>query len=115
MAEIKQVILVRSDLKLTKGKIAAQAAHAAVEATHRADKDVVKEWRSQGMPKIAVKVESKEDLLKHIQFAKDAGLVTATITDAGKTCVAPGTMTCGAIGPAEEESIDRITAELKLL
>jgi len=111
----KQVILVRADLKLPKGKTAAQAAHAAVEAAHRAEKDVYNSWRKEGMAKIAVKVDNEKQLYAIIQQAKDAGLATAIITDAGKTTVAPGTVTCGAIGPAEDTKVDQITHELKLL
>jgi peptidyl-tRNA hydrolase, PTH2 family len=112
---LKQAILVRNDLKLPKGKLAAQAAHASVEATLRSEKDKVKEWRMEGMGKIVLKVEDKKELFKYLQMAKDAGLVAALITDAGKTVVAPGTDTCLAIGPDEEESIDSITGKLKLL
>lgn len=112
---MKQVILIRQDLKLPKGKAVAQGAHAAVEAAHKADKEDYKAWRSEGMAKIAVKVADQKELYKYIQQAKDAGLSTAVITDAGKTTVAPGTVTCGAIGPGDEEEIDRITSELKLL
>lgn len=112
---MKQVILIRQDLKLTKGKAVAQGAHASVEAAHKADKEVYKTWRTEGMAKIVVKVENEKELYKYIQEAKDANLTTATITDAGRTCVAPGTVTCGAIGPGEEEKVDTITRELKLL
>ena len=51
---LKQTILVRADLKLPKGKLGAQTAHASVEATLRSDKDVVKEWRGEGMAKIVL-------------------------------------------------------------
>ncbi|MFH2021649.1 MAG: peptidyl-tRNA hydrolase Pth2 [archaeon] len=112
---MKQLILIRADLKLPKGKLAAQAAHASVEAVLRSDKDIVKEWRSDGMGKIVVKVDDKKELYKYLQLAKDAGLTTALITDAGKTVVAPGTETCMAIGPDEDEKIDEITRNLKLL
>ncbi len=112
---LKQVIIVRSDLKLPKGKMAAQAAHASVEAVLRSDKDIVKEWRSQGMGKIVVKVDDKKELYKYLQMAKDSGLACALITDAGKTVVAPGTETCVAIGPDEEDKIDSITGNLKLM
>ena len=112
---MKQVILVISELKLPKGKLAAQAAHAAVEAAHKADKDEYKEWRQEGMAKIILKVPTQESLYKHIQAAKDAQLPTAIITDAGKTTISPGTVTCGAIGPAADETIDSITADLALL
>lgn len=111
----KQILLVRQDLKLPKGKTAAQVAHAAVEAAHRADKDVYAAWRQEGMAKIAVKVDDEKQLYERIQQAKDKGLATAIITDAGKTTVAPGTVTCGAIGPAKEAEVDTITKDLKLL
>jgi PTH2 family peptidyl-tRNA hydrolase len=112
---LKQLILVREDLKLPKGKMAAQCAHASVEAVLKSDKAMVKEWRSEGMGKIVVKVEDKKELYKYLQIAKDSGLITALITDAGKTVIAPGTETCLGIGPDEEEKIDRITGSLKLM
>ncbi len=115
MINIKQVILVRQDLKLPKGKMAAQAAHASVEAVLRSDKDKVKSWRGEGMAKIVLKVADLKELHKYNQMAKDAGLTTATITDAGRTCIAPGTMTCCAIGPDEEDDVDAIISELKLM
>ena len=111
----KQVILVRCDLKLPKGKLAAQASHAAVEAVLKSDSKTVKAWREEGMAKIIVKVKDEKELLQYFQKAKEEGLVTALITDAGKTVVTPGTKTCAAIGPDEEEEIDRITGELSLL
>lgn len=115
MTEYKQVILVRNDLKLPKGKLAAQSAHAAVDGTLKADKDVVKSWRNAGMKKIAVKVKDEKELYKYIQQAKDKGLTTSVITDAGKTVVAPGTVTCGCIGPDDEGAVDSITESLALL
>jgi peptidyl-tRNA hydrolase, PTH2 family len=112
---LKQLILIRADLKLPKGKLAAQAAHASVEAVLKSEKEKVKEWRSEGMAKIVVKVDDKKELYRYLQSAKDAGLITALITDAGKTVIAAGTETCMAIGPDEEEKIDEITRNLKLL
>ena len=111
----KQAIIVRQDLKLPKGKACAQAAHASVEAVLRSDKTLVKEWRNEGMAKIVLKVENEKELLKFNQIAKDAGLVTAVITDAGHTVVEPGTRTCLGIGPDTEEKIDSVISELKLL
>lgn len=111
----KQVILVRQDLKLPKGKACAQCSHASVEAVLRSDKSLVKSWREEGMAKIVVKVKDQKELLKYLQLAKDEGLTTALITDAGRTVITPGTKTCLGIGPDEEEKIDSITEELKLL
>lgn len=113
--ELKQVILVRQDLKLPKGKLGAQAAHASVEATLRSDKRKVNGWRSEGMAKIVLKVKDLKELMKYNTNAKSTGLVTAVITDAGKTIVAPGTKTCLAIGPDDAEKIDKVTSDLKLL
>jgi len=112
---MKQAILIRQDLKLPKGKIAAQVAHASVEAVLRSKKDKVKEWRKEGMAKIVLKVANLKEIHKYNQLAKDAGLTTAVITDAGKTVVMPGTVTCVAIGPDQDEDIDAIISELKLL
>lgn len=111
---MKQVILIRQDLKLPIGKACAQAAHASVEAVLRSDKKKVNIWRDEGMAKIVLKVKDEKELFNYLQEAKDAGLVTALITDAGRTVIAPGTRTCLAIGPDEEEKIDAVTGKLKL-
>jgi PTH2 family peptidyl-tRNA hydrolase len=111
----KQLILVRHDLKLPKGKLAAQAAHASVEAVLRCDPSLVQRWRHDGMAKIVVRVENEKELLRQLQRAKDEGIVTALITDAGHTVVEPGTRTCGAAGPATARELDLLFNELKLL
>ena len=110
----KQVILIRADLKLPPGKAAAQCAHASVETVLKSDKKLVSTWRQEGMAKIVVKVKEEKELLRYLQQAKDAGLTTCSITDAGHTVVAAGTRTCGAIGPDEEKKIDSITGKLPL-
>jgi peptidyl-tRNA hydrolase, PTH2 family len=112
---LKQVIVVRSDLKLPKGKMSAQCAHAAVEAVVRSEKDTVKKWRSEGSMKIIVKVQNLDELYRINQDAKDFGLVSALITDAGRTVIAPGTVTCVGIGPDEEDKIDSVTGNLSLV
>ena len=111
----KQIIIIRQDLKLPKGKMAAQAAHASVKAVLNSDKKVIQEWNDEGMAKIVLKTENEKSLLKLLQEAKDNGIKTAMITDAGKTVVAPGTKTCIALGPDEEEKIDKITSSLNLI
>ena len=102
MTTYKQVILVRQDLKLPKGKLAAQAAHASVDAVLKSDSKLVKAWRDEGMAKIVLKVKDEKELIKYFQFAKDSD-------------IAPGTKTCVGIGPDDEEKIDQITSELSLL
>jgi len=113
--QYKQVILARQDLKLPKGKLAAQSAHASVEAVLRSESEIIKRWRSEGMAKIVLKVKDEQELVKYFQQAKDDDLVASLITDAGKTVIAPGTKTCVAIGPDKADKIDQITEGLKLL
>ena len=112
--ELKQVILIRADLKLPKGKAAAQVAHASVEAVMNSSNDLVSSWRSVGMKKIVLKVPDEKTLLMMQQAAKREGLVASLITDAGKTVVAPGTKTCVAIGPGPEQLIDKVTGDLQM-
>jgi len=111
--ELKQVMAIRTDLDMGKGKIAAQVAHAAVQA---ADKSRWKgEWLSSGGRKSVVKVGGEKELMEIFMQARGAGLPTALIEDAGHTQIPPGTKTCVGIGPAPEKELDRITGRLKLL
>jgi len=112
--DYKQAIIVRADLKMGKGKIAAQASHASLATMQKADKKIREEWQQQGMKKVVLKVHGKKELLELFEKAKKT-LPTALIKDAGHTQVKPGEPTCIAIGPAEESKIDEFTKELKLL
>ena len=111
----KQVILVRMDLKLPAGKMAAQSAHASSGALIKSHKDDITKWKDEGMKKVVLKVKDKEELLKFKIQAEDAGLITSLIQDAGRTVVEPGTITCLGIGPDKEEKIDDITGNLKMV
>jgi PTH2 family peptidyl-tRNA hydrolase len=117
--EIKQVIVVRSDLKMGKGKIAAQVAHAALDAAdtgRRKHPTWYDSWREHGQAKVVVKTDGGEPALDDLQKrARAAGLPSALIQDRGLTQLDPGTTTCLAIGPAPSDAIDRLTGELKLL
>lgn len=112
----KQVIIVRSDLKMGKGKIAAQASHASLSAfliAKNRDKDIIEEWLPY-QKKIVLKVESEDELLKLYNMLKPK-FPTVLITDAGHTQVEPNTHTCIGIGPVKEKEIDRYINKLKLL
>ena len=111
----KQVSLVRQDLKLPKGKLAAQVSHASVGALLKSSKAVISDWKDEGMKKIVLKVKDLDELLKYKKEAEDAGLNTILIEDAGKTVVEPGTVTCLGIGPHEEKQIDKVTGKLKMV
>jgi len=114
----KQVIVFHSDLKLSKGKTAVQAGHAAVSAAEEARRHRKKwwmEWVSEGQRKIAVKVKTEKELLEIEKQAKDSELPYALIIDRGLTEVPPNTITCLGIGPAPSERVDKITGRLPLL
>ncbi len=112
---LKQIVITRKDLKLPKGKFAVVVSHASLEAALRSPPDIREEWRREGAKKVVVKVENLKELMHYREMADSKGLVNALITDAGRTTVAPGTIVSLAIGPDDEEKIDKITADLKLV
>ena len=99
-----------------RGKIAAQVAHAAVTAalTTSGTDDFIA-WLRAGQPKVVLKVPSAQDLDDIVERAQEAGLPVEPVRDAGRTQVTPGTLTCCAVGPADAERIDAVTAGLSLL
>jgi len=114
----KMVIVIREDLNLSCGKIAVQVAHAAVECTLKSKKEMspwLEEWLREGQKKVVVKTKTLRDLYVLEFKAKNLGLITAIIRDAGLTEVPPGTVTCLGIGPGPEELVNKVTGSLPLL
>lgn len=118
MDDLKQVIIVRKDLKMPAGKIAAQVAHASVGVvldlgtTSRE----VKEWTATGQTKVVVSCVDETELLSLAYQAGIKKIPHKVVTDAGRTCFnGQPTKTCCAIGPAKASVIDDITRNLKLL
>jgi len=111
----KQAIIIRQDLNMPKGKLAAQAAHASVSAVLKSDKSTVSKWESEGMKKVVLKVENLSELKKLQSEARKNKLVNVMITDAGRTFFKAGTITCLAIGPDKEKEVDKVSGKLKLL
>ena len=115
--DYKQALIVRTDLGMQRGKIAAQASHASVTASYKVLKknpELFNAW-FKGMAKIVLKADDLQELLNLKEKAARAGITTALITDAGRTQIPSGTITCLAIGPDEEDKIDKIIKNLKLL
>ncbi|SRR5713226_1741384 len=118
MGAIKQVIVVRKDLGMGTGKIAAQVGHACVlgaENVRRSRRVWYDQWESLGQEKVVVKVSSLSELEEVKKHAISLGLPWSEVTDAGHTQIEPGTVTCISIGPAPEEAVDKVTRDLKLL
>lgn len=114
----KMVIVFRSDLQLSKGKVAVQAGHAAVSAAEEArkrKKEWWDDWLGEGQRKIAVKVKSEKELLELEKLAEEFALPCALIVDRGLTEIPPNTITCLGIGPAPSEKVDKLTGNLLLL
>lgn len=114
----KQVIVVRKDLKMSTGKIISQSSHASL-ATYllvaRDDPKLAKEWVSDGMKKIVLKVSSESELMEYFKKCKSEGIPCELIRDAGHTQIEAGSVTCFGAGPWEEEELDKVLGKLKLL
>lgn len=115
--EFKMVLVVRNDLKMGKGKVAAQCSHAAVSAykqVQRRNPELLKQWEYCGQPKVVVKAPDEDALIDLLGHAKEVGLPVSLIQDAGRTQIAPGSRTVLGIGPGPADLIDRVTGDLKL-
>jgi len=125
--ETKQVIILRKDLNMRKGKMVAQGAHASVKViTDRIKLQLhgihefyptaqIEKWLKGSFTKICVGVDSKDELLEIYQKAKEAGILCSLILDAGKTEFNEPTYTAVALGPDYTSKIDKLTGHLKLL
>ncbi|MFH1780096.1 MAG: peptidyl-tRNA hydrolase Pth2 [Candidatus Micrarchaeota archaeon] len=116
--EIKQAIVLRTDLQMGKGKLAAQAAHASLSAYQEAlyaRPEIAVKWLESGMAKIVLKVNSQRDLAELLKKAKALRLPCSLIHDAGRTQIRVGSVTALGIGPAEENKVNEVTGKLKLL
>lgn len=112
------VIVARQDLKLSKGKLAAQVGHAAVDCAIKCmkhDRSTFDAWHSDGQKKTVLKVQAEREFFELKAHAEAAGLSTALIKDAGHTEIPPGTVTVLGIGPGTESAIDKVTGHLGLL
>ena len=114
---IKQVIVMRKDLKMRRGKEIAQGSHASMAFLLEGDipNHLLNGWLNNAQTKVCVSVNSQEELEEIYEKSKDAGLICNMITDLGKTEFdGVPTKTCLAIGPNKADEIDEITGHLKL-
>ncbi len=116
--QYKLVVVVRSDLRLSPGKMAVQVAHAAVGCALKCREEnrrIFDAWLRDGQRKVVVRVKSLGELHLLREIAAGRALVTTIVADAGLTEVPPGTITCLGIGPAKNEEVDPVTGELQLM
>ena len=112
---MKQVIIMRNDLKMGKGKIAAQACHASIASYKKADANKIKSWERDGAKKVVLKVNSLKELFQVFEKVKKTSLPFYLVRDAGHTQIPSATITCLGIGPDDDKIIDGVTSDLKLL
>ena len=129
MERVKQVILIRKDLKMRRGKEVAQGAHAAMEflvSRLRPGLDQVvlpglslseieRFWIAHGMAKVCLQVNSEQELFARHEQASALGLSSHLIEDSGRTEFdGVATYTACAIGPDKSSLIDQVTGDLAL-
>ncbi|KAI4088475.1 MAG: hypothetical protein LQ348_004304 [Seirophora lacunosa] len=120
--ECKLVLVVRTDLGMGKGKIAAQCSHATL-ACYRALSNifpmtlnpVLKQWERMGQAKVVVQAKNEEELETLQAQALSLGLCAQIIHDAGRTQIASGSATVLGVGPGPKSVVDQVTGGLKLL
>ncbi len=112
---IKQVIILRKDLDMSTGKKCVQACHACLGSYERTSEAILKAWRGEGQKKVTLVVDSRNELIKLKNKAKELGVSYFLVKDAGLTELESGTITALAIGPDKEDKVDKITGSLGLL
>ncbi|MEM2926634.1 MAG: peptidyl-tRNA hydrolase Pth2 [Candidatus Bathyarchaeia archaeon] len=113
-----QNIIIRIDLKMSKGKMCAQACHASIlasEAARHHHRQWWKRWMEEGQRKVVLKVGSLEELMALKAEAERLGIPMGLVQDMGFTELPPGTITCLGLGPAPTELVDKVTGKLPLL
>ena len=111
---MKQAIVARADLGMGEGKLAAQVAHASLQAYESADSQAQREWKGGGQKKVVLQADSESELFELAEKAKAERVPHAIVRDAGHTELEPGTATTLAVGPAADDRVDAVTGHLSL-
>ncbi len=112
--EVKQVIVIDTSLGMSKGKLAAQACHASVNAYKKAPEKVQEAWDRSGSKKIVLE-KGEVDFAELMQKAERLNIPRYEVCDAGLTELEPGTVTALGLGPEKTSKVDKVTSEMKLL
>ncbi|MBV0923784.1 peptidyl-tRNA hydrolase Pth2 [Halomicroarcula limicola] len=111
---MKQAIVARADIGMSEGKLAAQVAHASLSAYEDAGRKARKAWKGEGQKKVVLEATGESELFELADAAEREGLPHAIIRDAGHTQLEPGTVTALAVGPADDDLVDRVTGDCSL-
>jgi PTH2 family peptidyl-tRNA hydrolase len=111
---MKQAIVARADLGMGEGKLAAQVAHASLSAYEDASTRTRKAWKGEGQKKVVLQVNGEAAIFDLADAAEREGLPHAVVRDAGHTQLDPGTVTALAVGPGDDDVVDRVTGDLSL-
>ncbi len=118
MVDYKQVIVVREDLGMSKGKLAAQVAHASLNSAEKVrdrKPDWYDGWKGEKQKKVVVKAENRKVLEDLKREAEIQEIPSYLVKDAGLTEIPSNSKTALGVGPAPSEKVDRVTGHLKLL
>jgi len=118
MEDCKLVLVVRTDLGMSNGKIAAQCSHATLacyKALKLSNPSLLRHWERTGQTKIALRCDSEEDLETLEATAQSLNICARSIFDAGRTQIAAGSRTVLGVGPGPSKLINQITGKLRLL
>ncbi|POS75947.1 peptidyl-tRNA hydrolase PTH2 [Diaporthe helianthi] len=125
--ECKLILVVRTDLGMTKGKIAAQCGHATLACFKSISKaariagpsspaaKLLQRWERYGQAKVALQTKSADEMHELMAKARSLGITAEVIADAGRTQIDPGSLTVLGVGPAPKSAVDQVTGHLKLL
>ncbi|KAI5966818.1 uncharacterized protein KGF55_000227 [Candida pseudojiufengensis] len=121
--EVRMTLVIRQDLKMGKGKAAAQCSHATLSLYKKVtnsnsdayNPEMVKRWEyGNGQAKITLQVPNQEEMDLLYAKAISLGINACIIHDAGRTQIAAGSATVLGLGPAPKRILDEVTGELKL-
>ncbi len=112
---MKQVMVVRTDLKMGKGKIAAQCCHGSIGSYKKSSKEKIRKWEDEAYAKVVCKVKTADELFALKKLADEKNITNYLVIDAGRTQIPTSSVTVLALGPDEDKIIDEVTGDLKLL
>jgi peptidyl-tRNA hydrolase len=116
--ELKMWLAVREDIEMSPGKMAVQSGHAfqilAIKVL-QGNPDLLGKYLSASMPKIVVRAEGEAHIRRIEMAAANAGIFSATVTDAGRTEFEGPTLTVAAFGPCTREDLPPMLRRLRLL